>query len=196
MHGTATTGPCPWAGVSDMGAVLWPSETANDMMLAIIDAHQSGEPLCQRETCEFDGHCSTRTRMGRGQILDRLVRDGMVRRVSGPGVKILSVPTEAGLHAWRLPLPTDNTAWKLMTVDSSTVTVGQVNALGRQLRSLWRTHYEIGVRALRELAPLGDWKAGQYVAHLWRHRDAAMVEAVLDVEGLTPSQVRKLLACS
>ena len=178
-----------------MNRLLWPSETANDMMLAVIDGRQRDDLLCQRETVEFDGHCSMRTRMGRAQILARLVQDGMVCQIDGPRAKRLSRPTNAGLDAWRIPLPTDNTAWKLMTVDGSTVTAGQVNALGRQLRSLWRTHYEIGVRALRELAPLGDWKAGQYVGHLWRHRDAAMVEAVLDaVECLTTLQVRKLLA--
>ena len=174
---------------------LWPSETPNAMMLAIIKAHQSGEPLCQRETCEFDGHCSTRTRMGRSQMLDRLVRDGMVRRVGGPGVRVLSVPTDAGLHAWRLPLPSDRVVWRLMTVGGASVTGTEVRALARQLRALWRTHYEIGRVALRELVPLGDRKRGQYVSHLWWNRDSAMVEAALDaVEGLAPSQVRKLLA--
>lgn len=177
-----------------MGAVLWPSETASDMMLAVIEARQSGELLCQRETCEFDGHCSTRTRMGRAKILDRLVRDGMIGVVDGPRAKRLSQPTVAGFDAWRLPLPSDTTTWKLMTLDGSTVTVGQVNTLGRQLRALWRTHYEIARAAMVELAPLGDWKCGQYVSHLWRNRDSAMVEAVLDsVEGVIPSQVRKLL---
>ena len=181
--------------VSDMAARLWPSGTANDMMLAVIDGWRKDELLCQRDTVEFDGHCSTRTRMGRAQILARLVQDGMVCQIDGPRAKRLSRPTNAGLDAWRFQLPTDNTVWKLMTVDGSTVTVGQVNALGRQLRSLWRTHYEIGVRALRDLGPLGDWKAGQCVARLWRNRDAAMVEAVLDaVEGVTPSRVREILA--
>lgn len=178
-----------------MSRSLWPSETANDMMLAVIGARQRDNLLCQRETCEFDGHCSTRTRMGRGQILSRLVQDGMIRQVDGPRAKRLSAPTNTGQDAWRLPLPSDNTVWRLMTLDGSTVTVGQVNVLGRQLRALWRTHYEIGVRGLRELAPLGEWKAGQYVAHLWRNRDSAMVEAVLDsVAGMTPSRVRELLA--
>lgn len=190
-----TTGLCPRAGVSDMGAALWPSETASDMMLAILDAHQSGEPLCQRETCEFDGHCSTRTRMGRGQILDRLVRDRMVRRVPGPGVRLLSVPTDAGLHAWRCPLPSDRVVWSIMTAGGASVTGAEVTALARQLRALWRTHYEIGRVALVELAPLGDWKQGQYVRHIWRHRDAALVEAVLDtVEGVAPSRVREILS--
>ena len=178
-----------------MGVVLWPSETANAMMQAVIKAHQAGEPLCQRETCEFDGHCSTRTRMGRSQMLDRLVRDGMVRRVGGPGVRVLSVPTDAGLHAWRLPLPSDRVVWRLMTVGGASVTGTEVRALARQLRALWRTHYEIGRVALRELVPLGDRKRGQYVRGLVRHRDAALVEAVLDtVEGVTPSRVREILA--
>ena len=173
-----------------MARSLWPSE------LAILDAHQSGEPLCQRETCEFDGHCSTRTRMGRGQILDRLVRDGMVRRVSGPGVKMLSVPTRAGVEAWRCSLPSDRVVWRLMTAGGASVTGAEVSALARRLRALWRTHYEIGRVALRELAPLGDWKQGQYVSHMWRNRDSAMVEAVLDaVEGVSPSRVREILAC-
>lgn len=167
-----------------MAVKLWPSETANDMMLAVIEARQKDDLLCQRETCEFDGHCSTRTRMGRSQILNRLVQDGMIRQVDGPRAKRLSAPTNAGQYAWRLPLPSDNTAWRLMTLDGSSVTVGQVNTLGRQLRALWRTHYEIGRVAMVELAPLGDWKCGQYVSHLWRNRDYAMVEAVLDsVEG-------------
>ena len=173
----------------------WPSETASDMMIAIIDAHDRGESLCQRETCEFDGHCSTRTRMGRGQILDRLVRDGMVRRVSGPSVKILSVPTEPGLHAWRCPLPSDRVVWSIMTAGGASVTGAEVTALARQLRALWRTHYEIGRVALAELAPLGDWKQGQYVRYMWRHRDVALVEAVLDaVEGVAPSRVREILS--
>ena len=178
-----------------MAVRAWPSETANSLMLAVIAAWQRGNSLCQRETCEFDGHCSTRTRMGRAKIMNRLVQDGMIRQVDGPRAKRLSVPTIACQDAWRLPLPSDSTVWRLMTLEGSTVTVGQVNTLGRRLRALWRTHYEIGVRGLRELAPLGDRKAGQYVAHLWRNRNAAMVEVVLDaVEGVTPSRVRELLA--
>lgn len=133
--------------------------------------------------------------MGRGKILACLIRDGMVRQVNGPRAKRLSVPTDAGLHAWRLPLPSDRVVWRLMTAGGASVTGTEVRALARQLRALWRTHYEIGRVALRELAPLGDRKAAQYVAHMWRNRDCAMVEAALDaVEGVTPSQVRKLLA--
>ena len=133
--------------------------------------------------------------MGRGQILDRLVRDRMVRRVSGPGVRILSVPTDAGLHAWRMPLPSDRAVWRVMTASGASVTGAEVTALARQLRALWRTHYEIGRVALLEVAPLGDWKQAQYVRHMWRNRDSAIVEAALDaVEGVTPSRVRELLA--
>ena len=165
------------------------------MMLAVIDGRRQDALLCQRDTVEFDGRCSTRTRMGRAKILGRLVRDGMIRQVDGPRAKRLSVPTCAGQDAWRCPLPDDRVVWRLMTAGDTSVTRAAVNILGRQLRTLWRTHYEIGVRGLLELAPLGDWKAAQYVAHLWRHRDAAMVEVVLDaVTGMTPSQVRKLLA--
>ena len=177
-----------------MAVRSWPSETANGMMLAVIDGWRRGEPLCQRETCEFDGCCSTRTRMGRAKILGRLVQDGMIRHAGGPRAKRLSIPAMAGLDAWRCPLPDDRVVWRLMTADGASVTRAQVSTLGRQLRALWRTHYEIGVRGLRELGPLGDRKAGQYVAHLWRNRDAAMAEAVLDaVEGVSPSQVRKFL---
>lgn len=178
-----------------MPAKLWPSETANSMMLAIIDAHRRGTPLCHRETCEFDGPCPTRTRMGRGKILDRLVADGMVRQVDGPRGKRLSVPTAAGLDAWRCSLPSDRAVWRVMTAGGASVTGAEVRALARQLRALWRTHYEIVRVAMRELAPLGDWKAGQYVSHLWRNRDAALVEAVLDsVGGLTPLKVREFLS--
>ena len=193
MYGTATAGGLSAGGVSDMGVVLWPSETASDMMMAVIEAHRAGEPLCQREACEFDGRCSTRTRMGRSQILNRLVQDGMIRQVDGPRAGRLSVPACAGQEAWRIPLPSDNTAWKLMTLGGSTV--GQVKTLGRQLRALWRTHYEIGRVAMAGLAPLGDRKRGRYVSHLWRNRDSALVEAVLDaVEGVTSSRVREILA--
>lgn len=175
---------------------LWPSETANDMMLAILDAHQNGEPLCQRETCEFDGHCSFRTRAGRSQILDRLIRDGMLSQIDGPRAKRLSVPTRAGLDAWRCPLPTNRVVWRLMTAAGASVTGAEVTALARQLRALWRTHYEIGRVALADLAPLGDSKQGKYVSCMWRNRDSAMVEAVLDaVEGVAPSRILEILGC-
>lgn len=178
-----------------MSRSLWPSETANGMMLAVIEAQQGDDLLCQRGTCEFDGRCSTRTRMGRSQILDRLVRDGMIRRVDGPRAKCLSVSTTAGQDAWRFPLPDDRVVWRLMTAGGASVTRAEVSALGRQLRALWRRHYEIGRAAMVELAPLGDWKCGQYVSHVWRNRDSAMVEAVLDaVEGVTSSRVRGILS--
>ena len=178
-----------------MSAILWPAETASDMMLAVIEAHRRDEALCQRETVEFDGHCSFRTRAGRSQILDRLIRDGMVRQIDGPRAKRLSLPTRTGLDAWRCPLPSNRVVWRLMTAVGASVTGAEVTALARQLRALWRTHYEIGRVAMVELAPLGEWKRGQYSVHVWRHRDAAMVEAVLDaVEGVTPSRVREILA--
>lgn len=191
MLGRVTTGLCLW-GVSDVTGRLWPSETASDMMLAVILAAKHKMPLCHGDTVQFDGPCASRTRMGRGKILDRLVADGMVvqRR---EGRRVLSIPTSAGLSAWRMPLPDDRSVYRLFREAGTSVSSDTNTLLGRSLRRLWRRHYAIGVEALRDLAPLG-YRMDRYTARLWAARDTALVEAVLDgLPGLHPYRVRKLL---
>ena len=114
-----------------MAARTWPSETASDMMLAIILAARHGD------TVQFNGPCASRTRMGRGKILDRLVADGMVfqRR---EGWRVLSIPTAAGLSAWRMPLPNDRGVYRLFREAGTDVSSAANTLLGRSLRCLWR----------------------------------------------------------
>lgn len=179
--------------VSDVSERLWPSETASGMMLAVILAARHKMPLCHGDTIQFDGPCATRTRMGRDKILDRLVADGMVvqRR---EGRRVLSLPTAAGLSAWRMPLPDDRSVYRLFSEAGTSVSSSTNTLLGRALRRLWRRHYAIGVEALRDLEPLGLVRQDRYTARLWAARDTAMVEAVLDaLPGLHPYRVRKLL---
>ena len=175
-----------------MSERLWPSETASHMMLAVILAARHKTPLCHGDTVQFDGPCASRTRMGRGKILDRLVSDGMVvqRR---EGRRVLSIPTAAGLSAWRMPLPDDRSVYRLFREAGTPVSSTANTLLGRALRRLWRRHYAIGVEALRDLEPLG-YRRDRYTARLWAARDTALVAAVLDgLPGLNPYRVRKLL---
>lgn len=176
-----------------MSERLWPSEVSSDMMSAVILAARHKMPLCHGDTVQFDGPCASRTRMGRGKILDRLVADGMVvqRR---EGRRVLSLPTSAGLSAWRMPLPDDRSVYRLFREAGTSVSSATNTLLGRALRRLWRRHYAIGVEALRDLEPLGCVRQDRYTARLWAARDTAMVEAVLDgLPGLHPYRVRKLL---
>lgn len=162
------------------------------MMLAVILAARHKMPLCHAETVQFDGPCASRTRMGRGKILDRLVSDGMVvqRR---EGRRVLSLPTASGLSAWRMPLPDDRSVYRLVREAGTDVSSATNTLLGRALRRLWRRHYAIGVEALQDLEPLG-YRRERYTARLWAARDTALVEAVLDgLPGLHPYRVRKLL---
>lgn len=163
------------------------------MMQAIILAARHKMPLCHGDTIQFDGPCATRTRMGRDKILARLVADGMVvqRR---EGRRVLSIPTSAGLSAWRMPLPDDRSVHRLFREAGTHVSSAANTLLGRALRRLWRRHYAIGVEALRDLEPLGCVRQDRYTARLWVARDTALVEAVLDgLPGLHPYRVRKLL---
>lgn len=176
-----------------MSGRLWPSETASDMMLAVILAARHKMPLCHADTIQFDGPCASRTRMGRGNILDRLVADGMIFR-HREGRRVLSLPTAAGLSAWRMPLPDDRSVYRLFREAGTDVSSATNTLLGRSLRRLWRRHYAIGVEALRDLEPLGGVRQERYTARLWAARDTALVEAVLDgLPGLHPYRVRKLL---
>lgn len=172
---------------------IWPSETASGMMRAVILAARHKMPLCHGDTVQFDGPCASRTRMGRGKILDRLIADGMIfqRR---EGRRVLSFPAAAGLPAWRMPLPGDRSVYRLFREAGTPVSAATNTLLGRSLRRLWRRHYAIGVEALRDLEPLGCVLQGRYTAHLWAARDTALVEAVLDgLPGLHPYRVRELL---
>ena len=163
------------------------------MMLAVILAARHKIPLGHADTVQFDGPCASRTRMGRGNILDRLVADGMIFR-HREGRRVLSLPTSAGLSAWRMPLPDDRSVYKLFREAGTSVSSATNTLLGRSLRRLWRRHYAIGVEALRDLEPLGGVRQDRYTARLWAARDTAMVEAVLDgLPGLHPYRVRKLL---
>lgn len=159
-----------------MSGRLWPSETASDTMLAVILAARHRMPLCHG-----------------GNIPERLVADGMIfqRR---EGRRVLSLPTLAGLSAWRMPLPDDRSVYRLFREAGTGVSSATSTLLGRGLRRLWRRHYAIGVEALRDLEPLGCVRQERYTARLWAARDTAMVEAVLDgLPGLHPYRVRKLL---
>ena len=163
------------------------------MMQAIILAARHKMPLCHGDTVQFDGPCAPRTRMGRGKILDRVVADGMVvqRR---EGWRVLSLPTAAGLSAWRMPLPDDRSVYRLFREAGTDISSTTNTLLARSLRRLWRRHYAIGVEALRDLEPLGCVQQDRYTARLWAARDTALVEGVLDeLPGLHPYRVRKLL---
>ena len=163
------------------------------MMQAIILAAKHKMPLCHGDTLQFDGPCASRTRMGRGKILGRLVADGMaVQRREG--WRVLSIPTSAGLSAWRMPLPDDRSVYRLFREAGTPVSSVTNTFFGRVLRRLWRRHYAIGVEALRDLEPLAYRRDHRYTARLWAARDTALVEAVLDgLPGLHPYRVRKLL---
>lgn len=172
----------------------WPSQTASDMMHMVIERHALGSPLSQRGTVEYDGQQPTRTRIGRGKTLYRLADDGMlVQRQDGRYMR--SLPTPAGVAAFRVPLPDDRRAYSLLRASGREGVTRQETAdLGRALRRLWRQHYVLGVSALRELEPLGLALQGKYSRALWDARDSALTELALDwVGGLPASLVREKL---
>lgn len=173
----------------------WPSFTASDMAVAVIKHHEIGHPLSQRATTEYDGQQPTRTRIGRGKTLYRLVGNGMIEQRQD-GRYVRSVPTPAGVAAFRLPLPDDRRACGLLrAAGRDSATRQDCAELSRALRRLWRQHYALGVSALRELAPLGLVLQGKYTRGLWDARDMALTELALDLlgGGLRPSLVRELL---